>query len=67
MLFLSEYDSIAIINGSGWLHGVIGERHIIEFSLCVRNQSHLTDLTSTLPTTFRIEKVGSVNGVKGDS
>ena len=27
MLFLSEYDSIAPVNGSDWLHGVIGERH----------------------------------------
>ena len=61
-----------LFNGSDWLHGVIGEKdtqvtHIIEFSLWVRNQSHLTYLTSTLPTTFRREKVGSVNGVKGDS
>ena len=43
--------------GNDRLHGVIGEKDtqvtgIIEFSQGVRNQSHLTFLTLTLPTTF---------------
>ena len=57
-----------LFNGSDWLHGVIGTQvtGIIEFSLWVLNQSHLTYLTSTLSATFRREEIGSVDGVKGD-
>ena len=49
--------------------GLIGERHtrIIEFSLCVRNQSLSTCLTSTSVYNFDWNEADGVDRVEGDS